>query len=271
MKPTEHYFLFGNETSLQNGLLIENKDIYGAAEPDLDEYEIPKRDGTVYIDRGRYKNVTVSYDTFLKVPDEGKIYTYADNLKRWLLRAPALYKRLEDSFDLDHFRKAVYTGGLHIESPAKGFLKQTIEFSCLPYRYLKTGEQKVYGNRGDTTMYNGTGFTSEPLILLRSTYPSKDEIRIRIRQTIDGEKVDKNYYVTGFTEEQNLIYIDSEAKTVYGLAQGPGITETATTEDYMKDDLYPIFPDGEFEIFAARGGFGSSFYYMDITPRWRCL
>ena len=44
-------FFFGEVTSRDYNLVIESKSILNAPEPDLQEYEIPGRDGTVFISK----------------------------------------------------------------------------------------------------------------------------------------------------------------------------------------------------------------------------
>ena len=61
-------FFFDEVTSRDYNLVIESKSILNAPEPDLQEYEIPGRDGTVFISNNRWRNVDISYTTFLRVP-----------------------------------------------------------------------------------------------------------------------------------------------------------------------------------------------------------
>ena len=60
-------FFFDEVTSRDYNLVIESKSILNAPEPDLQEYEIPGRDGTVFISNNRRRNVDISYTTFLKI------------------------------------------------------------------------------------------------------------------------------------------------------------------------------------------------------------
>ena len=50
-------FFFGEVTSRDYNLVIESKSILNAPEPDLQEYEIPGREGTVFISNNRRRNV----------------------------------------------------------------------------------------------------------------------------------------------------------------------------------------------------------------------
>ena len=81
-------FFFDGVTSRDYNLVIESKSILTAPEPDLQEYEIHGRDGTVFISNNRRRNVDISYDTFLRVPSQEDIQPYVTSIKNWLVAKP---------------------------------------------------------------------------------------------------------------------------------------------------------------------------------------
>ena len=97
-----------------------------------------------------FDNARVSYETFLKVAEPWDFPQWTGAVKGWLLGKPGQYLRLEDDYDLDHYRLAAYTSGLDWTQDWKRFARATIEFSCKPYRYLKSGEEQVSAQAGES-------------------------------------------------------------------------------------------------------------------------
>ena len=98
-------FYFDGVSSLDRGLRIERKAIYNAPAPIFTEYQIPGRDGAVYQFEG-YENARVSYETFLKVAEPWDFSQWTGAVKGWLLGKPGQDLRLEDDYDLAHYRLA---------------------------------------------------------------------------------------------------------------------------------------------------------------------
>ena len=121
-------FYFNEISSLSNGLVVEHKHILSAPEPDLLSYEIPGRDGTVYLDTGRRKNIDISYDTYLHVQKSMDKQAWITGIKQWLLSNPGHYFKLEDDFDLDHYRMAAYAQGLEVQDEWRWDTRQTPPF-----------------------------------------------------------------------------------------------------------------------------------------------
>ena len=57
-----------------------------------------------------FDNARVSYETFLKVAEPWDFPQWTGAVKGWLLGKPGQYLRLEDDYDLDHYRLAAYNG-----------------------------------------------------------------------------------------------------------------------------------------------------------------
>ena len=249
-------FSFGGVDSLRNGLYIETKNTLGGAEPDVEEYEIPGRDGTAYHWNRRYRNVTVEYDTFLKVPEQEDLPRFTGDIKRWLLARPGEYLRLTDTYDPDHFRMAVYAGGLDIDNVAQRFTRQTISFSCLPYRYRKTGENEL--DIGESPyLINDTGFDALPLIkisLLKGNLTPTVSIRIDYE---DGTACVQD--LGGLGEEQDTAVLDCENQLIFD-GNGELIT-------YNTLESFPALKPGENKITVT----GPRVRSVTVTPRWREL
>ena len=59
------YFSFNGHKSTEYGLYINGDAAYNAPERDTEDIEIPGRSGTLTVDNGRWRNISVSYKVFV--------------------------------------------------------------------------------------------------------------------------------------------------------------------------------------------------------------
>lgn len=254
-------FFYNERSSLDLGLKIEGKSILNGPEPDLQEYEIPGRDGKVYLSNRRRRSVEVSYDTFLKVPRPEDKQGYVTAIKGWLLGNPGEYLRLEDTYDLEHFRRATYTAGLDFIDEWDLFTKQTITFSCLPYRYLKTGEQSIPAESGTVSAYNPTAFEAFPKLGFALGFQFSGGA---ITFQVDSSAGEYTGTLRGIPAKYAglQVVVDSNSKTVGVLMPDFTVIPTAQLESF------PVFRPGENQV-SVTGGSGVSLAYA--VPMWREL
>ena len=64
--------IFGGVDSSEYGIYITGEAVYNAPERDVEFIEVPGRNGSIAMDKGRYKNITVTYPagTFGKTREE---------------------------------------------------------------------------------------------------------------------------------------------------------------------------------------------------------
>ena len=254
-------FFYNERSSLDLGLKIEGKSILNGPEPDLQEYEIPGRDGKVYLSNRRRRSVEVSYDTFLKVPRPEDKQGYVTAIKGWLLGNPGEYLRLEDTYDLEHFRRAAYTAGLDFIDEWDLFTKQTITFSCLPYRYLKTGEQSIPAESGTVSAYNPTAFEALPKLGFALGFQfSGGAITFQVVSSA-GEYTGTLRGIPAKYAGLQVV-VDSDSKTVGVLMPDFTVIPTAQLESF------PVFRPGENQV-SVTGGSGVSL--ACAVPMWREL
>lgn len=257
-------FYFDGISSRERGLVIESKSILNGPEPRLQEWDVPGRDGTAYQPEGSYRNVEVSYTTFLKVCREEELPQRAGALKAWLLGKAGKYLRLEDDYDPDHYRLATYEGGLDFENRWKLFARQTATFSCKPYRYLRTGENRLSSQEDSSgrlnllTSFNPTGFESLPVV------------ELYLGENFSGDVVLQAEYEDGSAYEQTLTGIPARlAGTILYLD---------CQEQLVRDSLGALVQSAELEEFLIlRPGktlltvTGSGLSGFGVIPRWREL
>lgn len=227
------FFHYDGKCSRDLGLFLSGFGIQDAPERDVSTIDIPGRNGSLLIDNGRYKNVTVTYPAFLRkgLPEK------TDELKRWLLRSSA-YKRLEDSYQREFFRMARFSGSLEFASCGRHVSECRLTFDCKPQRFLKSGETAIESN-GPITLYNPTGFPALPYIRIYGTAGilTVGNTQIRI-DAIDG-------------------YLDLDCDTQNALKE----TKNCNGDIYAPD--FPVLPEGATGVSFSRG-----ISKIEIIPRW---
>lgn len=260
MEPLKAFY-FNEISSRSFRLVIESKNILGSPEPDLQEYQIPGRDGSVFISNKRRKNVEVSYDTFLRVSHMEDLQPYVTGIKGWLLADPGTYFRLEDDFDLAHYRMAAYISGIEFDNAWRWAARQTLTFSCLPYRYLKTGEQPVAAESGTVSVYNPTAFEAFPKLGFALGFQfSGGAITFHVVSSA-GEYTGTLRGIPAKYAGLQVV-VDSDSKTVGVLMPDFTVIPTAQLESF------PVFWPGENQV-SVTGGSGVSLAYA--VPMWREL
>lgn len=160
MRLDENYFLFDGKKSNEFGVYCSGGGTFGSPARSIDEIDIPGRNGTIQVDKGKFENITVTYSCWIsKDANKEKL----DSFRAWLLSKRG-YKRLEDPYHPEEYRMAAYNSNL---DPEMGTLNRTaqfdVEFDCKPQRFLKSGDRMREITSG-TTIRNPTFYTALPLI-----------------------------------------------------------------------------------------------------------
>ena len=227
---------------------------YVAPERDYNITHVPGRNGDVVIDQGSWQNVDKEYSIAIYDPNE--IYTdLVASIIGWLHSANG-YARLEDSYEPDYYRMAMYKDSVEVETM---FLKAgaaNIKFNCKPQRYLKDGE-RVRKYTSSATIYNPTDYTAEPLIEI--SFVSSPTFPITLNINGEGVQIGKSDG-TYYTNNPPLI-IDSYAKDCYysSFNLNPYVTFSTTGE-------FPTLDPGENNITFVNNA--ASIEYIKVTPRW---
>lgn len=261
----EGSFVFGRRSSLDFGLKIKSKNILTAAKAEIEEYAPPGADGTIYRYTGRRENVQIAYEAFFRAPKD-EVIRRVGEIKLWLLAKPGEYLRLEDSYDPEHYRLAVFSGELEPGRDTPVTASQTLKFSCKPYRYCKRGEiPAVFALEPYTgtpvssslTLYNTTGYDARPIFnfgLVRGNLEPTVTIKIEYES---GEVCTCELEKLG--QEQSSAVLDSEEQLIF---HGDG-----TVNNYNLLDSFPVLRPGENKITIT----GNRLRTATVTPRWREL
>ena len=156
-------FTFDGIKSKDYGVYITGEGVYNAPVRDVEMITIPNRNGSFVLDHGRFENIEVTYPAGMF----GATQTdFADgiNALRNALASRKGYVRLEDEYNPNEYRMAVYKSGLEVSPVQYGQAGEfEIVFECKPQRFLKSGESAVSVNNNGT-ITNPTLFESRPTL-----------------------------------------------------------------------------------------------------------
>ena len=141
------FFVWAGETSFSKGLTIERCPSFGAGQRIVEKTAIPGKSGDLVFDTGAFSNYIQSYEIWFRDKSAG-MTSAAKSIATWLL-SPLGYQRLEDTYDPDVFRMAVYTGPIEIENWMLTYGRATLDFDCMPQRWLKSGQTPISVQNGD--------------------------------------------------------------------------------------------------------------------------
>lgn len=153
-----HDVFFDGKSLADFGVHVSGDAVFSAPERDYETLEVPGRNGSLHIDGGRFKSITLRYPAF--IADD-----FAFNMAafRNFMLSRVGEKRLEDTYHPDEFRLGVFKGPIDIEAIMLSGSNFDIEFECSGERFLKEGEvSRNFTSNGK--IFNPTYFGSKPLI-----------------------------------------------------------------------------------------------------------
>lgn len=156
-------FTFGDISSKAYGVYITQEAAYNAPDRDVEVVEIAGRNGAYILDKGRFKNITVSYKCGIALDSEGDFESAIRAFRNALASKAGKYVRLEDEYNPNEYRQAAFLGGIEVEMSDRRAGEFTVSFDAMPQRWLKSGETAVSVSSGGT-LINPTLFESHPLL-----------------------------------------------------------------------------------------------------------
>ena len=153
---------FDNVSSRTYGVYITGEAVYNAPKRDVEMITIPGRSGSFALDNGRFENIEVSYPAGIYADTEADFRQAISDFRNFLCSRKG-YVRLQDEYNPDEYRMAVYKSGLDVDPALLRAGEFTITFDCKPQRWLVSGEAAVEVDSGDT-LTNPTLFESSPLL-----------------------------------------------------------------------------------------------------------
>lgn len=156
---------FNGESSRNYGVYITGSAVYNAPNRDVEMITIPGRNGSFPLDHGRFENIEVTYPAGVFADNEADFADAISDFRNMLCSAKG-YCRLEDEYNPDEYRMAIYKSGLEVEPAQLKAGEFDITFECKPQRYLKSGETPVTVGLS-TSLTNPTRFESSPEIRVK--------------------------------------------------------------------------------------------------------
>lgn len=154
--------VFDGVDSRDYGVYITGEAVYNAPARDVEFISIPGRNGAYALDHGRYENIEVRYPAGLFASTEAD-FTQGISDFRNALCSRRGYCRLEDEYNPNEYRMAVYRAGLEVSPANLQAGEFEIVFDCKPQRYLASGEVPIPGT-SSLTVTNPTLYEAAPLI-----------------------------------------------------------------------------------------------------------
>ena len=221
--------VFNGTSSQDLHALVQVAPDYEFPEKDYSITHVEGRNGDIVIDTGSWQNVTRTYNLAI----DTRTISYAEvasKLVQWLHSASG-YARLEDSYEPDFYRMAMYKDSGSITNIYSKAGQIEIQFNCKPQRYLKSGEM-VDTFTGNTEYRNPTDFPSKPIIVIHGSGSGTVKIgdyTININRITDGMIVDCELQDTYFenTNCNSQVSIKEYPKIIAGnnnISMSGGVT-----------------------------------------------
>lgn len=234
------FYIYDEKNSKDFNIVVENVKTLNAPARDVTITSVPGRNGDLITDNGRFLNIDMTYEIAIRKMPNCSVEEIFNQLKTWLL-SDYNYKKLIDSFDINHFRYARYAGGVEPTKIFSNIIKATITFNCKPFRYLTNEKIILVDNK--SIIYNPENYFSLPHIKI---YGSGD-ITLMINNS--------EYNFKGIEE---YIELDSEILSAY---KGLELQNSK-----MTSVDFPKLQPGSNNI-----SWVGNVEKIEIIPRWRSL
>lgn len=234
--------IYNGVSSKSIGVEVETFPEYHAPKRTYSKVHIPGRNGDLIVDGGCWENVTRSY--LLAVGSYDIPYhEFANKVSNWL-HSTNTYARLEDSYEPDYYRMAVYLEEATMTNIYNHGSEITIDFDCKPQRFLKIGDEPMVITSTPAKITNPTSYSSLPMI--------------HVYGTGEGTLVVGDCTIT-ITNIGNDIILDSDIQDAYyGLTNKNSVIKVPNG--------FPTLDPGTIDL-----GFSGGITKVEVTPRWFTL
>lgn len=166
MNDHHHYLMIDGKSSRDFDVYVSGAGTYSAPEKSYEEVTIPGKNGTIFLYDGNFKNIEVTYESWIADPEDPEnVYRHFRDLKGFLLSKNG-YFRIEDTYHPDEFRFGTYVSSIEPEV-LTWFQGVTfdLKFNCKPQRFLKKYyDYPVEYASTNQIFVNETYFQAKPLI-----------------------------------------------------------------------------------------------------------
>ena len=236
----KHYISFNGRRSDEFHLYIDSELKLVSAKPDIEEVEVPGRDGSVLVSNDRLKAISQTIPFVLKIPYNStrSFHQIVDEIQEWL--SPRTWKFLDFSWDTDHYYNAVVLEDFEIAAQTSHFGKLAVTFKIQPFKYLSDGGNPVRVTNG-MVLNNPTKHASKPSVSLQGS----GSVTIRLGDSS-----------MSFRNISNGAYIQSEHGTV-------SVDNSSAMNKVLSNDLFELKP-GPNMVYISNPSFE-----VTVSPMWR--
>jgi len=130
------------DDSMIVGVVIQTPPVYEFPSKRVDVIQIQGKNGDIIIDKNSYNNVVREYNIASVFGSAANFIPKVRKLVDWLTSANG-YARLEDSYEPDYFRLAMFRSGGQLPNFYDQATAFALKFECKPQRFLKSGENSI--------------------------------------------------------------------------------------------------------------------------------
>ncbi len=234
--------IFDGQSSGDYGVYITGEAVFNAPVRDVEMVEIPGRNGTLALDKGRFENIEVSYPAGIFADNERDFAEAVSSFRNFLCSRSG-YCRLEDDYNPDEYRMAVYKSGLEVDPRKLMAGEFDLVFDCKPQRWLKSGEDPVtIGEWGETETETGEVVEIDNSLEILSV----KDLKVAILSEQEGSGTPTPTNIRPFKNiDQVTIYRNSDEVVVSLGAAVYGGTLDVTTGELKLNKLLVSFDGSE--------------------------
>ena len=236
------YFYFAGQSCLDFGLHIEEHPRYTAAQRLVTTQQVPGRNGLLAFDTGAFGNVNGTYNVYVNATASNTMAAGRE-ISTWL-QGNTGYQRLEDAYDTEVYRMAIFTGPMDFSNFFQRYGKATLTFNCMPQRFFKSGESPLKLSNGVTL--RNYWMCAKPLI--------------QVTGSGQGILYFNDYQVTISSIPSGGITLDCETEDAYQGTDNLNGLVTVSNEEFLR------LVHGDTQI-RWSGGITA----VSIYPRWWAL
>jgi phage-related protein len=163
-QPNFKSFTFDGTNSRTYGVYITGEGVFNAPERNVEMIDIAGRNGAIALDKGNFLNIEVTYPASIATDNATDFAQAVSDLRNFLCSKVG-YVRLEDDYNPNEYRLAIYKSGLEVSHDMLTNGNFEIVFDCKPQRFLTSGETAISVASGGKVT-NPTYFDAQPLIEL---------------------------------------------------------------------------------------------------------
>lgn len=258
--------VYGGESSSDYGMVVAEAPAYERPRRKQTIYNVPGRNGSIIFQQDAWEDVNRSYKVWLAEDVNDSLVEKVDAFEAWL-NSQKGYVRLEDNFEPDVYRLAYYSGGDGFSNSLTQYGEATLNFTCRPERFLKSGDTPITINfqssTGATfTLNNPTKYMSKPLLTFRLDVSGLNNPQFSIRTASDQVL----YYEFPVHESGMVpVYftIDSEALSAYN------VTDGSPCDNRFFRGTFPYIAPGQYVArITMQSGDSSMITSATIIPRY---